>query len=239
MSAAAAPGDVALDVQGLAPGVWRVTERRPGAPAVAGIVEIGGRTLVFDTLESAAAGARLRELAEAVAPVELVVNSHCHRDHVSGNAAFSDRPIVASPATRARAGSTPPTITLEGTLALHGGGRTVELIPVGPAHTSGDVVAFVRDCGVLFAADLAVDSIHPRVRDGDLRAWCAALDRLAELRPALVVRGHGAVGGGEALATVRDYLERLLAGRASPLPGRSDPEIHELNCRIAHSLAAT
>ena len=44
----------------------------------------------------------------------------------------------------------PPTRTLAG-LAVDVGGREVELIEVGPAHTAGDVLVHVPDARVMFA----------------------------------------------------------------------------------------
>jgi cyclase len=235
---AAAPEAVALDVHELAPQVWRVTEERPGgASAVAGLVAVGRRTVVFDTLESRAAGARLRQLAEAIAPTSLVVNSHWHPDHVSGNAAFADVPIVASAATRAEVAEARPSMTLAGTLVAHDESREVEILAVGPAHTHGDVVAFVRDCGVLFAGDLVVDTIHPRLRHGDPHAWLAVLERLDALRPSCVVGGHGPPGGRDSLARVAAYVERMLAGSDEPLPGCADLRVHAANQAFARSLA--
>jgi cyclase len=234
---ASAQEAVALDVQELAPRVWRVKERRHGPSAVAGVIAVGRRTVVFDTLESHAAGARLRQLAQAVAPISLVVNSHWHPDHVSGNAAFADLPIAASAATRAEVAEARPSVTLEGTLVAHDRNRAVEILAVGPAHTHGDVVAFVRDCGVLFAGDLVVDTIHPRLRHGDPHAWLAVLERLEALRPSCVVRGHGPPGGRESLAQVRAYIERMLRGGDEPLPGCTDLHVHAANHAFALSLA--
>ena len=49
---------------------------------------------------------------------------------------------------------TPPTRTFEGTLQLDVGGRTVEVMEVGPAHTPGDAIVHVPDARTVFAADV-------------------------------------------------------------------------------------
>jgi cyclase len=71
-----------------------------GAVANAGFVRAREDTIVFDTFVSTAAADRLRLAAEVVAPLSYAVNSHWHGDHVNGNKAFDDVPIVATERTR-------------------------------------------------------------------------------------------------------------------------------------------
>lgn len=77
---------------------------RPGAGAWgnAAIVDLGDRTLVFDTFYTPAAAEALRAEAEARTgkPVTLVVNSHEHPDHVHGNQVFTDALVVSASRTR-------------------------------------------------------------------------------------------------------------------------------------------
>ena len=48
----------------------------------------------------------------------------------------------------------PPTRTFAGRLSVDVGGREVELIEVGPAHTAGDVLVHVPDARVMLAGDI-------------------------------------------------------------------------------------
>jgi len=68
----------------------------------AGIVDLGDATLVFDSMLTPMAGAELRRAAERLTgrPVDFLVNSHYHGDHVRGNGAFGAVRIVASRRTR-------------------------------------------------------------------------------------------------------------------------------------------
>jgi cyclase len=70
--------------------------------ANAGIVDLGDKTLVFDTLSSPRAAEALRRAAEDVTgkPVSVVVNSHQHLDHSLGNQVFSGATILSSTITR-------------------------------------------------------------------------------------------------------------------------------------------
>lgn len=96
------------------------------------------------------------------------------------------------------------------------GGRTLELSTYGLAHTRGDQVVSVPDAGVLFVGDLAEERIFPIFPwfppdDADLDAgnWTKVLANLEATKPAIVVPGHGSVGGPEILADVREYIVDL------------------------------
>jgi glyoxylase-like metal-dependent hydrolase (beta-lactamase superfamily II) len=94
-----------LRVERVADGVYAALPM-PGRGAVgnAGIVDLGGATLVFDTLRTPAAAADLLAAARQLtrrAPA-WVVNSHWHDDHVAGNQIFQPaaQAILATPRTR-------------------------------------------------------------------------------------------------------------------------------------------
>jgi glyoxylase-like metal-dependent hydrolase (beta-lactamase superfamily II) len=96
------------------------------------------------------------------------------------------------------------------------GGRIVHLRPTGRAHTKGDQVVTVPDAGVLFTGDLAETGqfaifpwFPPYDTDVSGIRWIEVMKRLAATRPAIVVPGHGDIGGAQRLAEVRDYLELL------------------------------
>lgn len=107
MSLSSAPNLEFTDftVQTLAPGVHAVIAKQmTGSIANAGIIDLGDRTLVFDTFMTLMAARDLQQAAIALTgrPATYVVNSHPHPDHVHGNLAFgADAVIIASAATRA------------------------------------------------------------------------------------------------------------------------------------------
>jgi cyclase len=69
-----------------------------GAICNAGIVDLGDRTLVFDTFLTPQAARDLKRAAETLTakPVSIVVNSHAHNDHVWGNQVFSAQADIVS-----------------------------------------------------------------------------------------------------------------------------------------------
>jgi glyoxylase-like metal-dependent hydrolase (beta-lactamase superfamily II) len=92
------------------------------------------------------------------------------------------------------------------------GGREIELIEVGPAHTPGDLMVFVRDARTVFAADILFFDATPVMWFGPLENWLAALDLLLGLEADTFVPGHGPVGGREQIEGLRDYWHWLGEG---------------------------
>jgi glyoxylase-like metal-dependent hydrolase (beta-lactamase superfamily II) len=107
-----------------------------------------------------------------------------------------------------------PSTTFDGEHHLGLGGRPVELIEVGPAHTEGDLVVHVPDAGVVFAADVLFVGQTPVMWSGPSASWVAALERVAALEPRLVVPGHGPLAEPSELTLHRDYWDWLGEGVA-------------------------
>ncbi len=104
----------------------------------------------------------------------------------------------------------PPTRTFSGRLDLDVGGRQVELIEVGPAHTKGDTIAYVPDAKTVYTGDILFIGGAPIVWAGPLENWIAACDLIASLDVETVVPGHGPVTDKAGVAQVRDYLSFVL-----------------------------
>ncbi len=88
-----------------------------------------------------------------------------------------------------------PTETFSGALQLSVGGRRVDLIEVGPAHSHGDLIVHLPDDDIVFAADTLFVGVTPIMWVGPLSNWTAALERIKALKPKVVVPGHGPVSG--------------------------------------------
>lgn len=108
--------------------------------------------------------------------------------------------------------ATAPTRTFSGRLEMDVGGRTVEIVEVGPAHTKGDALVMVPDARCIFTGDIVFAGGTPVVWAGPLENWIAACDVITGSGCETVVPGHGPVTDLAGVVTVRDYLSAVLEG---------------------------
>ena len=108
---------------------------------------------------------------------------------------------------------TPPDISLHGNAAIRLGGKTLEILHFGKAHTDTDLVILVPEEQLLVMGDLYWDSriayIDPV--ESDPQNWIRTLDQIIDSGRDVqyVVPGHGNVKGLEALTVQRNYLQTL------------------------------
>jgi glyoxylase-like metal-dependent hydrolase (beta-lactamase superfamily II) len=186
-------------------------------------------------------------------PIKYVVLSHYHAVRVLGASAYRAEAIVASEETRRLVaergqqdwdseygrfprlfqdaesipGLTWPTLTFDGEMTIHLGKREVRLMQLGAGHTSGDIVAWVPDAGVMLSGDLI--EYHSACYCGDayLREWPATLNEILAFNPKAIAPGRGdALKGAqtvrEAIAMTRDFVTTLFgAAEMSVAKGRS------------------
>ncbi|HEY7627891.1 MAG TPA: MBL fold metallo-hydrolase [Ilumatobacteraceae bacterium] len=99
-----------------------------------------------------------------------------------------------------------PDRTFDGRLDVEVGGRAVELIEVGPAHTKGDTLAYVADSRTIYTGDILFIGGTPIVWAGPLSNWISACDLMLGMDVDVVIPGHGAITDKAGVASVRDYL---------------------------------
>lgn len=103
--------------------------------------------------------------------------------------------------------SVPPSDTFSGTTTVDVGGRTVTLEEVGPAHTAGDVIAWMDEPRVVFTGDILFHGSTPIMWAGPIGNWIAACRRIRELDPEVVVPGHGPLADVAGVLEAERYLE--------------------------------
>jgi cyclase len=102
-----------------------------------------------------------------------------------------------------------PTLTFDGVLERRVGNKTVRLIEVGPAHTRGDVLAYVPDDRVIFTGDMLFIDGHPIIWAGPIGNWIKACELMLDLDVETVVPGHGPITNKDGIATVKSYFEYI------------------------------
>jgi cyclase len=173
----------------------------------------------------------LRDAIRSVSglPVSSLINTHHHGDHTHGNFVFlGEAAIIGHDLCRKEIIESglgtkalfpgvewgeleiaPPSATFADRMTLFVDDLTVELIYVGPAHTTNDIVAWLPERRVLYTGDVIFNGGTPFALMGSVAGWLEALDRLRDLGAARIVPGHGSVCGPEVIEDVGDYLRFL------------------------------
>lgn len=102
---------------------------------------------------------------------------------------------------------TPPTETFERELSVHVGGTEVQLVNVGPAHTRGDVLAYVPQARTVFTGDILFIGGHPAVWAGPVSNWIAACDTILGWDVETIVPGHGPITDKAGVRGLKGYFE--------------------------------
>lgn len=109
-----------------------------------------------------------------------------------------------------------PHVVYDGGADLDLGGRVVQLRTWGPAHSRGDQTVFLPGERVLFTGDLVENRFYPIFPyfppydvDVDGANWIKVVEALQNLKPRIVVPGHGEHSGAGLLATTHEYLTLL------------------------------
>ena len=88
-------------------------------------------------------------------------------------------------------GLTWPTLAFAKEMTLYLGKREVKLMQLGAGHTSGDIVAWVPDAGVMFTGDLIEYHSACYCGDAHLRAWPHTLNAIRDFNPKAIAPGRG------------------------------------------------
>lgn len=179
--------------------------------------------------------------------VQAVVVTHHHGDHVGGASRLARElgvPLAAHRETLARLPAPPPQA-----LALEDGQRLrtdpqLELVCLHtPGHAPGHLCLFEPVRRILVGGDMVPGAGTTLVNppEGEMAAYLASLERLAALRPAMILPGHG-----PALEDGTAAVRRLVAHRlwregrvlAALSPSRSGEDLWTVTLRAYAEIPA-
>jgi glyoxylase-like metal-dependent hydrolase (beta-lactamase superfamily II) len=173
------------------------------------------------------------EKATGGKPFAQLINTHHHGDHVAGNQFFLPAQILSHPYCRQEVlkaapntpaswpkqegladGTevrklTPPSVTFEDNMTYYIGGNEVQFRFAGPAHTWGDLVAYLPQHKILFAGDVAFFHLVPYAHNAHVSKWLESIDKIMKMDVDVIVPGHGPVGGKKDLAEMAEYFRFL------------------------------
>jgi len=104
-----------------------------------------------------------------------------------------------------------PYQTFDGTLALRGSKRQVELMTRGHGHSPGDCFLVLPAERIAFLGDLAFFKCQPYMGDCNPQRWIAQLAWLERSDVLTFVPGHGPLGTKEDVILERQYIAHLRA----------------------------
>jgi glyoxylase-like metal-dependent hydrolase (beta-lactamase superfamily II) len=206
-------------------------------------VEFIAHESVGEDLRTLGSARRLAELEEL--PASIALRRAWLRDGAGpdGSPMTADqrRSVERSLALReayshdlARIVPTEPSRTITDQLLLTVGNHEVLLMHAGPAHTRGDLIVYLPQSGILAVGDLLEAGV-PYFEDSFPAGWLRAVDRIAALRPDVILPAHGSVTRDDSLVDEARSLLSAIVGRSARLPPAGDG--NEYDSGIWHDLA--
>ena len=208
-----------------------------------GIIVTNAGVVVLDALNTEAVARAQREaIANTIKqPVRVLVSSTFHDNYSKGNVAYADvlkigtedyradllalmqRQKVSAEEQAARL----PNQTFRDRLTLYFGGKEIQILFVGRAHTRGDSIIFVPQDRIVYLSELYFADQFLFINDGYGIDWLRALDAVEALGADIFVPGHGPIPADpretrqglrrfrQMLVDVRDAVQKEIARGAT------------------------
>jgi cyclase len=180
------------------------------------------RVLIDDGLTSFAPKLLDTVAGLAGGPIDFVINTHVHGDHVGANAALdaTGAVIFAQDKVRERLLPDPkdaggkaglPIVTFPDSMSFHVNGHDVTAFYVPAAHTDGDSVIVFKDINVIETGDVLFNGLFPFIdleSGGSLAGYLEAQQRVLDLADddTLIIPGHGPLAHKADLQLAHDML---------------------------------
>lgn len=180
------------------------------------------------------ASAWLREVSE-YGQIRYIVNTDHHRNHALGSAFFPGV-VIAHKLTRRRlalseraieqlkdflAAADPegtrmaeeyrpklPGITFSRNLTLYSGQHIIQLIHLA-GHTPNTIGVYLAQEKALFTGDNLVNGQRPFLGQANTASWLETLERIRAMEVEVIIPGHGAPCGKEALEGLANYIREV------------------------------
>ena len=158
-------------------------------------------------------------------PITHVVICSDHGDHTAGNSAFpADAEFLAHPTSSAtleasanapnRDAGVPPIVLpsqiIDEREVLELGGRTIEILFLGRAHTGGDLVVHLPEEKILFMSEAYLNRVFPAMRSAYPSEWVEMIEKAQAMDIDTYVPGHGFVDSSAVLEEELDTYRRAV-----------------------------
>jgi glyoxylase-like metal-dependent hydrolase (beta-lactamase superfamily II) len=198
-----------------------------------------GVILIDDAIEPMAANVIKAVEAHTSQPVDFLINTHVHGDHVGGNAAlhatgatiFTHDNIRRRMLANKAASAALPEVTISDNVTFHLNGLTAYVFHVPDAHTDGDAVVHFPEVNVIAAGDILFNGVYPFIdldQGGTVSGFLAAQEKILAMadEDTKIISGHGPLGDKADLQAAHDMVADTLA-RVTVLvdEGKSETEV--------------
>jgi len=220
---AAAQAPTSGSLRQIVPGHYAYSENNNGRIFNSGVIVTSEGALVFDALDSEAIARAEREAISSTIkqPVRYLVSSTFHDPYSKGNLAYADvfkighenyrsglldqmqRGKLSTEEQRARM----PNAAFRDRMSLYLGGKEIQVLYFGPAHTRGDSIIFVPQDRIAYLSEVFFLDEFPNMAGGFGVAWIQVLERVLALDADIFVPGHGPIP--EDPKATRAGLQRL------------------------------
>jgi glyoxylase-like metal-dependent hydrolase (beta-lactamase superfamily II) len=169
----------------------------------------------------------------------IVINTHYHRDHVSGNKFYKGSRIYIGNYEKEFLqknvdAENQPTDFVKDSLLLDLGNEKVHLYNIGQGHTMNDMVVYLSNRHILFTGDLVFNRINPVLKKesgANVTRWIGLLDTIINRwGDSKIVPGHGQIGDKEIVVAMRQYFIDMTAAKIDKykdwmtMPNMASPE---------------
>jgi glyoxylase-like metal-dependent hydrolase (beta-lactamase superfamily II) len=191
------------------PGHYVYTQNNAGRLFNSGVVATSDGVLVFDAMDSEALARSERQAIAGVTqqPIRYLVSSPFHDPFNGGSAVYADvfkiahenyraglidqmqRGNVASDVQQRRL----PNATFRDRMTVYLGGKEIQVLNFGNAHTRGDSVLFVPQDRIVYMSEVFFNEEFPNMAGGYGVSWIRVLDAVKALDADIFIPGHGPI----------------------------------------------
>jgi glyoxylase-like metal-dependent hydrolase (beta-lactamase superfamily II) len=191
----------------IVPGHYLYSTTNAGRVFSSGVIVTSSGALVVDALDSVAIARAEREsIANAIKlPIRYLVSSSFHDPFSKGNIAYADVFKIGHEKYRAglvdqmQRGGAPadeqrarlPTMAFGDRVTLYFGGKEIQILHLGRAHTLGDSIVFVPQDRIVYLSEVFFSEEFPNMAQGYGISWLRVLDGVEALAADIFVPGHG------------------------------------------------
>ncbi len=204
----AAAQDATRSLENVTGDVWRFNNNFHSSAVV--VTEEG--VVVTDPINAGAAEWLKAEIDSRFGkPITHLVFSHSHGDHASGGTVFGDVHVIAEANAPMEIDGVAVDQRISKPTSVELGGKTLELVPLGPGHGTDMMAMVIRPENVAFVVDVISPGRVP-YRDmpgADLDGLARQIDNVGMLEFEVLLPGHARLGTREDVTEASEYLAWL------------------------------